>query len=147
MVASCASFVTAFDTAAKMIASDPELKYSVVVGVYNMPAFIKDGDAFAYPIFADGAGAVVLERVEDSDPSGYTTGQLMADGTQWNFIGIYAGGSRNPVTHELLDKKEYGLQMLQPLPGDRNIKLCLAVIWLKSRFGSERCGSFYFYPD
>lgn len=123
VVASCASFVTAFDTASKMAANDPEIKYSVVIGVYNMPAFIKDGDAFAYPIFADGAGAVVLERVEDSDPSGYITGQLMADGTQWDYIGIYAGGSKNPLSQELLDKKEYGLQNIQPLPGDRNIKL------------------------
>jgi 3-oxoacyl-[acyl-carrier-protein] synthase-3 len=123
MSASCASFVTAMDTAAKIMASDPSMKYAVVIGVYNMPAFVKEGDAFGYSIFADGAGAIVLERTEDSDPSGYIAGQLMADGTQWDYIGVYAGGTKKPVTKELLDKEEYGLQLLQPLPGDRNVKL------------------------
>jgi 3-oxoacyl-[acyl-carrier-protein] synthase-3 len=111
------------DTAAKIMASDPSMKYAVVIGVYNMPAFVKEGDAFGYSIFADGAGAIVLERTEDSDPSGYIAGQLMADGTQWDYIGVYAGGTKKPVTKELLDKEEYGLQLLQPLPGDRNVKL------------------------
>lgn len=121
--ASCAGFNTSLDVAAKMVASDPGLKYAVVVGVYNMPAFIKPGDSFGHAIFADGAGAVVLERTEDSDPSGYIGGQLMSDGTQWDYIGIYAGGSKYPITHERLDSGEYGLQNLKPLPGDRNVKL------------------------
>lgn len=121
--ASCAGFTTALDVASKMIAGDPDCKYAVVVGVYNMPAFIKPGDAFGHAIFADGAGAVVLERTEDSDPSGYLGGQLMSDGTQWDYIGIYSGGSKKPITHEMLDSGDYGLQNLKPLPGDRNVKL------------------------
>lgn len=121
--ASCASFTSSLDAAARMVATDPTLRYAVVVGVYNMPAFVKDGDAFGYSIFADGAGAVVLQRTEDKDPSGYITGQLMADGTQWDYVGIYSGGAKKPITHELLDKEEYGLQLLQSLPGDRNVKL------------------------
>jgi len=121
--ASCAGFTTALDVAAKMMAADPEMKYAVVVGAYNMPAFTKPNDAFGHAIFADGAGAVVLERTTDDDPSGYLGGQLMSDGTQWDFIGIYSGGSKNPITHERLDSGEYGLQNLKPLPGDRNLKL------------------------
>lgn len=121
--ASCASFASSFDVAAKMMAVDPTLEYAVVIGVYNMPAFVRKGDAFGNAIFADGAGAIVLQRTEDDDPSGYIAGQLMSDGTQWDFIGIYAGGSKHPITHERLEKGEYGLQNLKPLPGDRNIKL------------------------
>ena len=121
--ASCASFVSAFDVAARMMASDPSLKYSVVIGMYNMPAFIREKDQFSFPIFADGAGAIVLQRTDDDDPSGYITGQLMADGTQWDYVGVYAGGTKCPVTREILERGEYGLQSLKPLPGDRNIRL------------------------
>lgn len=121
--ASCASFATAYDTANRILSSDPTIKYACVVGVYNMPAFIRDGDAFGYTIFADGAGAFILEKVESTSTSGYVEGQLLADGTQWNYVGIYSGGSKNPVTHERLDKGEYGLQLIQPLPGDRNVRL------------------------
>ncbi len=125
--ASCASFVAALDMAARAMVSDPSLAHALVVGVYNMPAYIRDGDAFGWSIFADGAGAVVLSRSEkgpaDKAAAGYIEGVFRADGTQWNYVGVYSGGTRKPVTKELLDAGEYGLQLLQRLPGDRNVKL------------------------
>ena len=126
--ASCASFVTALDAAARMMAGDSGLRTAVVIGVYNMPAHVRPGDAFGWSIFADGAGAVVLSRVEDSDPSGYITGKFVSDGTQWDYVGVYAGGTRKPVTRELLDAGTYGLENLQRLPGDRNLKLWPPII-------------------
>ncbi len=121
--ASCASFVTALDLVARRIATDPSMRYAVVVGVYNMPAFVRPGDAFGWSIFADGAGAVVLARTEDGDSSGYVEGVFRSDGTQWDYVGVYAGGTRKPVTKELLDAGTWGLELLQRLPGDRNVKL------------------------
>ncbi|HAE22885.1 MAG TPA: ketoacyl-ACP synthase III [Spirochaetaceae bacterium] len=126
--ASCASFVTALDAAARMMAGDPSIRRAVVVGMYNMPAYVRPGDAFGWSIFADGAGAVVLGRVEDGDPSGYISGKLVADGTQWDYVGVYAGGTSKPVTKELLDSEAYGLELLQRLPGDRNLKLWPPII-------------------
>lgn len=125
--ASCASFVAALDIAARAVVSDQSLKYALVVGVYNMPAYVRDGDAFGWSIFADGAGAVVLAKSEagseGNEKSGYIEGVFRADGTQWNYVGVYSGGTRKPVTKELLESGEFGLQLLQRLPGDRNIKL------------------------
>jgi 3-oxoacyl-[acyl-carrier-protein] synthase-3 len=120
---SCASFVTALDLAARKVASDPGLGKALVVGVYNMPAHLRPGDAFGYSIFADGAGAVLLSRQEGPGASGYVEGAFRADGTQWDFVGVYAGGTRKPVTRELLDAGTYGLELLKKLPGDRNLKL------------------------
>ncbi|MCE1206264.1 MAG: ketoacyl-ACP synthase III [Spirochaetia bacterium] len=120
--ASCASFVTALDLCSRTMLSDASLRYAVVVGVYNMPAFVRPNDSFGWSIFADGAGAFVLERAEDDEP-GFIESAFRADGTQWNYVGVYAGGTRKPVTRELLDAGTYGLELLQRLPGDRNIKL------------------------
>jgi 3-oxoacyl-[acyl-carrier-protein] synthase-3 len=122
--ASCASFVEALDMAARALVSDSTLTHALVVGVYNMPAYIRDKDAFGWSIFADGAGAVLLARVESPlQTQGYVEGVFRADGTQWNYVGVYAGGTRKPLTRELLDAGTYGLELLQRLPGDRNVKL------------------------
>lgn len=117
---SCAGFVTAYDVGTRLLAGDPEARFAVVVGVYDMPAYVRDGDAFGYSIFADGAAAVVLEKRETAD---YLGSQFITDGTQWDYVGVYAGGTRIPITHERLEAGEYGLQLLQRLPGDRNVKL------------------------
>jgi len=126
--ASCASFVTALDAAARMMAGDPSMKTALVVGVYNMPAHVRPGDAFGFSIFADGAGAFVLRRADDAETAGYLRGRFVADGTQWDYVGVYAGGTRQPVTKDLLDSGGYGLELRKRLPGDRNLRLWPPVI-------------------
>ena len=81
--ASCASFTIAFDNAVRIMATDETIRYALVTGVYNMPAYLRSDDAFGYSLFADGAGAVVLERTNDSR-SHYTGSQLLTDGTQFD---------------------------------------------------------------
>ena len=121
--ASCASFVTALDAVSRMMMTDPSIRHALVVGVYNMPAYLRPGDEFGWTIFADGAGAVLLRREDRDGSPGYVEGVLKADGTQWNYVGVYAGGTRTPITREVLEAGTWGLELLQKLPGDRNVKL------------------------
>ena len=125
IASSCASFANALDVGASMVANDPEINHAVIVGVYNMPAFFRPDDAFGYSIFADGAGAVVLSKkdVDVTGDSRYVCGHKLSDGTQWDYVGVYSGGARQPITKERLDAGEWGLQLLQRLPGDRNVQL------------------------
>ena len=125
--ASCASFTIAFDNAARIMATDPSINFAVVAGVYNMPAFLRPDDAFGYSLFADGAGAVVIGKT-DGNTSGYIGSQLLTDGTQFDFIGVYAGGTKMPVTKEILESNQQGLLSLQPMPGDRNVRLWPKVV-------------------
>ncbi len=116
--ASCSSFVAALHSAQALLAADPGMRYACVIGLYNMPAFVRPGDSFGYSIFADGAAAFILEKSDK-----YLGGQLLADGTQFDYVGVYSGATRQPVTRQRLESGEYGLQLLQRLPGDRNVKL------------------------
>lgn len=125
--ASCASFTMAFDTAARILATNPKINYALITGVYNMPAFIRPGDKFSYPIFADGAASFILTKDENGS-SGYIGNQMLTDGTQFDYIGIYAGGSKMPVTNEILQEEKNGLLSLKPLPGDRNVRLWPMVV-------------------
>jgi len=79
--ASCASFTMAFDTASRILANNPKIKYALITGVYNMPAFIRPGDKFSYPIFADGAASFILTK-DDTGQSAYIGNQMLTDGTQ-----------------------------------------------------------------
>lgn len=132
--ASCSSFVAALHSAHALVEADPGIRYACVVGLYNMPAFVRPGDVFGYSIFADGAAAFIIEQGDN-----YLGGQLLADGTQWDFVGVYSGGTRRPVTHELLDAGRYGLENLKRLPGDRNVKLWPGMVdTLLEKIGKRR---------
>ncbi len=123
--AGCASFGVAYDNAVRILATDNTIKYALVVGVYNMPAFIHDDSRFTVPIFSDGAGAIIIKNNTDTT---YIGSKLLTDGTQFDYIGIYKGGANHQVTKDDIENKKYGLESLQPLPGDRNVKLWPEII-------------------
>lgn len=134
--ASCTGFVATLDLASRMIGYDQTYKHILVIGVYNMTKFIDFTNEKVAPIFADGGGAVVLSAIETDAGSGYLSAKLVADGTQFDFLGIYAGGTKQPISHEAIDKGEHLLTFLKPLPADRNIKLWPPLI----REALERAG-------
>lgn len=98
----CAGFVTALDTAAKFILADPAYKNILVVGAYAMSKYLDLHDKKTATIFADGAGAVILQARDDQP--GYLAGKLRADGSFHDHMGIYAGGTRLPITKEVIDE-------------------------------------------
>lgn len=123
--ASCAGFVSALDVASRMIGYDEQYNNILVVGVYNMSKFVDWTNERVAPIFADGGGAVVLSA-NTVDDSGFLASKLYADGTQYDFLGIYTGGTKHPFNNnnpELTPETKQLLQFLKPLPPDRNIQL------------------------
>lgn len=97
----CAGFVTAFDAACKYIIADPNYKNVLVIGVYAMTKFLDWTEKKTATIFADGAGAVVLQATEDENV-GWLASKLVAKGEYHDFLGIFAGGSKYPITKEEL---------------------------------------------
>ncbi len=102
----CAGFVTAFDTAFKYIIADKNYKNVLVLGVYAMTKFLDWTEKKTATIFADGAGAVVLQAIE-SGISGILTSKLEAMGEYHDFLGIFAGGSKTPITAKILEDGYY----------------------------------------
>ena len=92
----CAGFVTALDTARKFIESDPQYQRVLVIGAYLMSRFIDYDQKNTASLFADGAGAAVLERRKGS--GGIRTARLDTKGEYHGYMGIYTGGSDRPIT-------------------------------------------------
>jgi len=98
----CAGFVTALDAASKFIAADAAYRNVLVVGAYGISKYLDFHDKKTATIFADGAGALVLQARKDQP--GFLAGKLRADGSFHDHMGIYAGGTRLPITKQVLDE-------------------------------------------
>ena len=93
----CAGFVTAFDTAFKYIIADKSYKNVLVVGCYAMSKFLDWTDKKTMTLFADGSYA--------------------------EFMGIFAGGTKQPITSEVLAENKWNkLRFANKYPPEVNIE-------------------------
>lgn len=114
----CAGFVTALDTGSKYIQADEQYQHVLVVGAYMMSRFLNLKDKKTVTLFADGAGAVVLKATTDG--SGMMGSQLRTKGEFNSWMGIYAGGSKTPLTLEVLNTNQQKLQFVKKIPAEIN---------------------------
>lgn len=115
----CAGFVTALDAGAKYIRSDENYNTVVVVGAYAMSKYLNMTDKKTVTLFADGAGAVVL-KASGEEGRGYLTSQLITKGQYHDHMGIYAGGSHQPLSQQVLDEKDHLLKFVHKFPKELN---------------------------
>jgi 3-oxoacyl-[acyl-carrier-protein] synthase-3 len=89
----CASFPTALTSAAGMMATNPNLKTVVVIGVYLMHKLASADDPMIF-FYGDGAGAAVLERRAEQ---GFVASAFRADGSYADRWAIFGGGTVQPL--------------------------------------------------
>lgn len=114
----CAGFVTGCEIAAKFIASDDKYKNILVIGAYAMTKYVNMDDYKTSSLFADGASAAVL-RASDNE-YGYLASAMYTDGQYHDYMGIYAGGTAQSVTHDVIEKKEHLLSFPKRVPPETN---------------------------
>jgi 3-oxoacyl-[acyl-carrier-protein] synthase-3 len=95
----CAAWVTGLDMAARYIITDSDYNNILVAGGYGMTKFLDWSDKYTATLFADGAGAVI---VQSADRPGFLSGKLMAAGEFHDALGIYTGGTYRPATPEVV---------------------------------------------
>lgn len=110
----CAGFVTALDIAAKYIQADDQYKYILVVGAYTMSKYLNLEDKKTVTLFADGAGAVIVEATYEG--RGQMRSKLVTKGEYNSWMGIYGGGSHMPVTDEVIKNHDHQLKFVQKIP-------------------------------
>lgn len=114
----CAGFVTALDVAWKYLRADPRYEKILVIGAYAMSKFIDPHDKKTSTIFADGAGAVV---VETADKGGILASELYTDGRLAGGMGVFAGGSAEPITEAVLKEGNHNrLRFVTKYPPEVN---------------------------
>lgn len=132
----CAGFVTALDTASKYIQADPQYQRVLVVGAYAMSKYLNKTDKKTVTLFADGAGAVVLGAAPRETGKGFLASRLLTHGEYHDWMGIYAGGTHQPVDANVLENRGHQLQFVRKFPKELNPE-----IWSRMAIElSERSG-------
>jgi len=113
----CASFPTGLNIAAGLLATNPHMKYVMVIGAYMMHKLSDwQNDVISF-FYGDGAGAAILAV---SDKPGFVTSTFFADGSYHKHWGIYAGGTYEPVTAEAVAAGRHQVKLVTPFPPEVN---------------------------
>lgn len=115
----CAGFVTALDMGAKYILADEHYNTVMVVGAYAMSKYLNMENKNTVTLFADGAGAFILKSTE-AEGRGYLASQLITRGEFCDYMGIFAGGTYQPITKEVVENKGHLLQFIKKFPKTLN---------------------------
>jgi 3-oxoacyl-[acyl-carrier-protein] synthase III len=114
----CAGFVTVVDMAAKYISADKKYENILVVGAYGMSKYLNFDDHRIATLFADGAGAAVIQPSKNG--LGILASELYTDGQYHDYMGVYAGGTSMPMSHDVIEKKAHLLNFAKKIPIETN---------------------------
>ncbi|VGO20578.1 beta-ketoacyl-ACP synthase III [Pontiella sulfatireligans] len=106
--AACSGFLYALDNAKNQIACGA-IDTALVIGSEKMSTFIDWEDRGTCILFGDGAGAAVLRA--GGEGRGVMQSAMGSDGSLANLLWTPGGGSRNPISQDVLDNKQQYLQM------------------------------------
>jgi 3-oxoacyl-[acyl-carrier-protein] synthase-3 len=100
----CAGFVFALDVAQSMMLADPgHFRHALVIGTDAFSKILNWADRRSCVYFGDGAGAVLLSQSPEGEARIHF--RLGSDGRGSRCIQVPAGGTRMPVTEEVLAQR------------------------------------------
>ncbi|MFI5305824.1 MAG: beta-ketoacyl-ACP synthase III [Polyangiales bacterium] len=109
LAAACAGFIYGLSVADAFIRTGGA-RYVLVIGVELLSRLVDWTDRNTCVLFGDGAGAVVVGPCEDPN-RGILSTHLFADGTQIESLCIPAGGTRTPITADLVAQRQHLVHM------------------------------------
>ena len=130
--AACAGFVYALATAQQFIARGV-YQNALVIGAETLSAVTDWKDRNTCVLFGDGAGAAVLAQ---TNSGGILSTYLGSDGSKSDLLKIPGGGSRNPASHETLDKRLHYLRM----EGNEIFKLAVTIMAEAGKIALQKAG-------
>lgn len=106
--AACSGFLFAVNMAAQSIRTGA-LENALVIGAETLSRIVNWEDRATSVLFGDGAGAFVLQSGEE--PGGVLSAVMRSDGSGGELLWVPAGGSREPTSHETIDRGLHTIQM------------------------------------
>ncbi|HEV8355056.1 MAG TPA: beta-ketoacyl-ACP synthase III [bacterium] len=133
LLAACSSFVYGLNTAAQLIATGA-INTALVVGAETLSRLVDWTDRRTAVLIGDGAAAAVLQP--SSGAAGIYSSVVGANGAAGEMIKLPAGGSRLPVTSEVIERNLHRAYM----DGQAVFKLAVRTIPGLIRTAVDRAG-------
>jgi 3-oxoacyl-[acyl-carrier-protein] synthase III len=108
MLAACAGSVYSLSIGAQFVQTG-KYRRVLCIGAETLSKITDFTDRGTCILLADAAGAAVLEPTDED--RGIIDTDLYSDGQYWELLYQPAGGSRNPATHETVDKRMHYAKM------------------------------------
>ncbi|MBC5798913.1 MAG: ketoacyl-ACP synthase III [Candidatus Eremiobacteraeota bacterium] len=105
----CSGFIYGLPMAASFVRAGV-FRRVMIIGVETLSRITNMEDRGTCILFGDGAGATIVERTQ-AERDSFLSCELGADGRVPELLYVHAGGSRNPMTQELLDQKKDKVEM------------------------------------
>lgn len=107
--AACSGFLYALEVARSLLCNG-SYRRALVIGSEKLSSIVNWKDRTTCVLFGDGAGAFVLEKIEDRG-WGVLDSTCGADGSNPSILCLPAGGSLCPATHETVDAQLHYISM------------------------------------
>jgi 3-oxoacyl-[acyl-carrier-protein] synthase III len=105
LIAACSSFVYGLTVGANLVMAGTHKKV-LICGSDTMSRIIDYTDRATCVLFGDGAGAMLIEPAGEEDgDAGFIDFLGEIDGSGGDFLKMPAGGSRQPASHETVDRR------------------------------------------
>jgi 3-oxoacyl-[acyl-carrier-protein] synthase III len=101
--AACSGFIFGLETATQFITSG-KYKKIILIGADMMSTIVDYTDRTTCVLFGDGAGAVLIEPINEE--LGVIDSELKTNGIGGQYLNLKGGGSLNPKTKENIDSKD-----------------------------------------
>lgn len=134
----CAGFPTAVTLANSMMVADSSFKTVMVIGAYGMSRFLDLDDKKTVTLFADGAGAVIMEAT-DKEGEGFLASDLRTKPEYYRHMGIYGGGAADPAARSE-DRGNQCLRFVEKFPKEINPTLWTDMIRTLAEKGNFEVG-------
>lgn len=106
----CSGFVFGLSIAEQYIKSG-RYRHVLIIGSETNSRIVDWSDRSTCILFGDGAGAMLLKRVESDEPKGLLSSHIYSDGGKADYIIVPGGIGKTGVSHSAIDHGEYFIKM------------------------------------
>lgn len=106
--AACSGFIYGLSIANQFISSE-EVKTVLLIGSETLSKIVDWKDRNTCILLGDGAGAAILQQVEEG--FGILSTYILSDGSKTNLLMVPGGGSRDPISIEVINNRKHYLKM------------------------------------